>query len=447
MVEENQNVEWKESWRDEYLKWVCGFANAQGGRIYIGVKDDGTVVGVKDCRRMMEDIPSKIQDHMGITAQVNLLSQEDREYIEIVVNKSSYPVNYRSEYYYRSGSTTRQLKGTELTAFLLFKTDYHWEAEIVEGVTVEELDKESFDIFRREAVRSGRMSKEELNITNAELVVRLGLTNGDKLTRACVLLFHRTPEKYINGGCYVKIGQFEDSEILYQDEVHGSLILMADRVIDLVYLKYLKAAVSYYKETRVETYPYPREGIREAVYNALIHTNWAANNPIQIRVNEDELWIGNSCVMPFGWTTETLLKIHTSEPYNPTIAKTFYRAGYIENWGRGVQKIFRECKELGTSEPKYIVHPADIMVVFSALQSALVEEPKATTRQSGGLDGGIDAMLIEILRRNSFVTQQELSSQLHVPLRTIQRKQQELRNKGFIERVGGSRYGYWIVNI
>lgn len=87
-------------------------------------------------------------------------------------------------------------------------------------------------------------------------------------------------------GCYIKIRKFEGSELLYQDEIHGSLLIMADRVIDLIYLKYLKAVVSYYKETRVETYPFARDAIREAVFNALIHCNWADNVPIQIRIEE-----------------------------------------------------------------------------------------------------------------------------------------------------------------
>ena len=52
---ENQNIEYKESWRDEYLKWVCGFANAQGGRIYIGMKDNGDVCGVDDAKRLLEE--------------------------------------------------------------------------------------------------------------------------------------------------------------------------------------------------------------------------------------------------------------------------------------------------------------------------------------------------------------------------------------------------------
>lgn len=59
---EDQNIEYKESWRDEYLKWICGFANAQGGKIYIGVDDNGKVIGVKDIKSLMEDIPNKIAE-------------------------------------------------------------------------------------------------------------------------------------------------------------------------------------------------------------------------------------------------------------------------------------------------------------------------------------------------------------------------------------------------
>ena len=81
-MSESQNIEYKESWRDEYLKWICGFANAQGGRIYIGINDKQEIVGVADSKRLMEDIPNKIVNYLGIVADVNLLhSNEDKEFI------------------------------------------------------------------------------------------------------------------------------------------------------------------------------------------------------------------------------------------------------------------------------------------------------------------------------------------------------------------------------
>ena len=69
-MSEDQNIEYKQSWRDEYLKWICGFANAQGGIIFIGLDDTGKVGGVKDCKKLMEDIPNKIQTGLGIVADV-----------------------------------------------------------------------------------------------------------------------------------------------------------------------------------------------------------------------------------------------------------------------------------------------------------------------------------------------------------------------------------------
>jgi Putative DNA-binding domain len=62
---ESQDIEYKESWRDEYIKWVCGFANAQGGKIFIGINDKGIVTGVADSKKLLEDIPNKIKDILG----------------------------------------------------------------------------------------------------------------------------------------------------------------------------------------------------------------------------------------------------------------------------------------------------------------------------------------------------------------------------------------------
>ena len=124
-MSENQNIEYKESWRDEYLKWICGFANAQGGVIYIGKNDRGKVVGVEDSKKLLTDIPNKIQATMGIVADVNLLVENGLDYISIKVTPSSFPVSYHGEYHYRSGSTKQQLIGNALSQFIIEKTGIH----------------------------------------------------------------------------------------------------------------------------------------------------------------------------------------------------------------------------------------------------------------------------------------------------------------------------------
>ncbi len=70
---EQQNIEWKAKWDDKYLEWICGFANAQGGKIYIGCDDNGQVIGVVNSAKLLEDIPNKVRDTMGIIVGVNLI--------------------------------------------------------------------------------------------------------------------------------------------------------------------------------------------------------------------------------------------------------------------------------------------------------------------------------------------------------------------------------------
>jgi ATP-dependent DNA helicase RecG len=102
---ENQTIEWKESWRDEYIRWICGFANAQGGRLIIGKNDKSAVRGVTNAKKLLEDIPNKIRDVLGIIVDVNLCVEQGKELLEIVVEPYPYPISYKGEYHYRSGST------------------------------------------------------------------------------------------------------------------------------------------------------------------------------------------------------------------------------------------------------------------------------------------------------------------------------------------------------
>lgn len=442
---ESQNIEYKESWRDEYLKWVCGFANAQGGTIYIGIDDAGNVVGVQNVKKLLEDIPNKIQTVLGIVSDVNKKTKDGKDYVEIRVEPSSYPVNYHGEYHYRSGATKQQLKGFALTEFIRNKTGFLWDAVPVDNIGIEDLDQDSIEIFKREALRKQRMEKEDLDIPNDELMDHLDLLVDGKLKRAAVMLFYRKPGRIITGS-YVKIGKFgEGSDLQYQDTVEGSLFNIADKVIDLIYTKYLKAKITYEHDVRVETYPFPREGVREAIYNALGHNNYAASIPIQIRIEDDAMYISNNCILPKNWTVDTLMRPHKSEPFNPSIAHVFYRAGYIEAWGRGIQKICEACQELGTPGPEYKVLGDDITVKFFALESAKISESKNPKHQGDVLGDVLEDRILDELRRDSSLNQKELAEILGTSVPSIQRAMSRLKDNGRLIRKGGKRFGYWEV--
>ena len=124
---ELQNIEFKESWRDDYLKWICGFANLHGGTLYIGINDNGDVCGVYDAKKLLEDIPNKVRDKLGILVDVSLEEKDGRQYLKIVTEAYPYPVSFRGKYYQRSGATNQELKGAALDRFMLRKQGKTWD--------------------------------------------------------------------------------------------------------------------------------------------------------------------------------------------------------------------------------------------------------------------------------------------------------------------------------
>ena len=206
-MNENQNIEWKRSWRDEYLKWICGFANAQGGVLEIGRNDQGKVVGVKNVLQLLEDIPNKVQALLGIVVEVNLKSEGGAEYLEIVVDPHPNPISYKGEFHYRSGSTRQMLRGAALSRFLLQKYGRTWDDVPMPGVGLKDLDKRTLESFRRRAADSERLSQDILDESDAGVIEKLRLREGEYLKRAAVLLFHPAPGLFVREA-YVKIGYF-----------------------------------------------------------------------------------------------------------------------------------------------------------------------------------------------------------------------------------------------
>lgn len=363
-MSESQNIEYKQSWRDEYLKWICGFANAHGGTIFIGKYDNGKVVGVADAKQLLEEIPNKVRDVLGIVAEVNLHQTKAGDYLEIVVEAYPNAVNYKGQYHYRSGSTKQELKGAALDKFLLQKKGKRWDGVPVPKVSVGDLKPETLEFFKKRGIRSKRLSEEALSEDNTHLLENLKLIEGDYLKRAAILLFHPDPEKFVTGA-YIKIGYFEnEADLIFQDEVHGNLFEQVEKTVDLLFTKYIKALISYEGIHRVETYEYPKEAVREALLNAIAHKDYSGLTPIQIRVYKDKIMIWNEGRLPENWTVSNLLESHSSRPYNPDIANAFFRSGYVESWGRGISKMTELCVAGGLPTPAYLVEGSDFWVVF-----------------------------------------------------------------------------------
>ena len=383
-MSESQNFEWKSSWRDEYLRWICGFANAQGGRLVIGKNDRGEIVGVKDPLRLMEEIPNKVQSLLGIVVDVNLKSEVGGEYLEIRVDPYPNPISYRGEYHYRSGSTKQILRGAALNRFLLGKHGRNWDDAPMPGVGLRDLDGRTLDEFRRRGIASGRLPTDSASESDGDLIEMLHLREGEYLRRAAVLLFHPDPTRFF-AGAFVKIGYFRtETDLAYQDVIEGDLFAQVDRTVDLLRTKYSKAAISYEGLFRRETPLAPNEALREAVLNAVAHRNYDNPAPVQIRVYGDRISLWNPGTLPADWTLDKLMGTHASAPHNPRVANAFFRAGLIEAWGRGIGDIVRACRAAGTVEPRWELEPGGLRLEFVFVGAASESIPGDAARGTGG---------------------------------------------------------------
>lgn len=195
-ISADQIKEYKEFWCDEFLKWICGFANAQGGSIFIGIDDKGQVKGIADHKKLLEDIPNKVVSLLGIVVDVNARTKDSKSYLEIKVEPCEVPISYHGAYHYRSGSTKQELRGVGLQQFLLKKLGKSWDDIPVEGAT-DDINEDSIKDFIAHAIQTNRLLPEVKNEDTKTILQALHLLDEKgQLKAAAILLFGKDPLKF-----------------------------------------------------------------------------------------------------------------------------------------------------------------------------------------------------------------------------------------------------------
>jgi ATP-dependent DNA helicase RecG len=334
---ENQKVEFKSRWSDDFLKTICAFANSSGGKLYIGIDDNGKIVGVNDAKKLLEDVPNKIKSKLFITPFVSVENQEGKDVIVVEVLPSTFPVFYEGKIFVRSGSTAQELTSLELSSFLLEKSGQTWD-KLPSDAEKKDLNEETIEKFISLAEKRLHLIKNIKSIN--ELLKKLNLyTKDGKLTRGAVLLFGKNPQFYFPTA-YTKVGRFKTPmDILDTIVIEGNLFEQLDRTFEAI-----KKHISVRFDTSVKDFSleglvrrdiweYPLEALREVVINALIHRDYLGAAPIQIRIFDDKIEFWNLGKLMPPLILEDLKRQHQANQRNPQIATVFYYAGLIESWG------------------------------------------------------------------------------------------------------------------
>lgn len=466
---ESQNVEYKQSWKDDYLKWICGFANAQGGTLYIGIDDNGNVVGIQDAKKLLEDIPNKVINYMGIVADVDLFQENGKDYIRISVLPSNTPVSYHGKLYYRSGSTLQELNSTAVQNFLMKKTGATWDTQIVEHASLNDIDKSAIDYFLRKGIDNGRLTNEVKNDSLQKILTNLRLMDNDgRLTMAALMLFGKDPQRFCLNARF-KIGRFgrNGGELFTQDLIEGNLIQMADKVMSILSDKYLVRPIHYEGLQRVEPLEIPEMGLRELIYNAIIHKSYDGPD-IQMKVFDDHITLWNYGLLPEGITVKNMFDEHSSMPRNRLIANVFYLAGFIEAWGRGfgiVADTFRKEKlEVPTFKEEFGGLTVTIKrEIFAAIQSGgrIDDRTGRIVKKNDNDNENVVSDVVslsqvyltdrqqricKLIEDNPTVSSKQMSQVLSVDPRTVQRDLAVMQKKGVLIREGNTSAGRWVFN-
>lgn len=270
---EQQNIEWKTSWRDEYLKWICGFANANGGKLYIGIDDSGNVTGIENYKELLEQLPNKFRDILGVYAEIILLSEDGKQHLEIIVPRFDVPISLRGKYYIRNGSTLQEPKGPVLNVFILKHTGKTWDDIPEQRASINDIDEATVKQFLKDARKSQRINIED-DISLPDLLEKLRLFENGQLKRAAIILFGKDPGKFYPN-LDVKIGKFGETgaDLKFHEIIEGNLIKVKDRIGEILNAKFFIHPIDFMGMQRVERDEYPVAAVREMILNALVHRN------------------------------------------------------------------------------------------------------------------------------------------------------------------------------
>ncbi len=446
-MKESQKTEFKVSWRDEYLKHLCAFANTQGGSLFIGVADDSRIIGIKESKKLLEDIPNKAINYLGIIVDVHLIEEAGKEYLEIIVPQSSVPIAFKGVYYVKSGSTKQELKGAELQHFILKKMGRTFDELPAESAGFSDIDEKVVRKFLRKAIKANRLSSEAETDDLQNIISNLKLiTESGKLKNAAILLFGKDPLRFFSAVTF-RIGRFGDSDhdLRFQDVIEGNIFEMPDKVIETLRAKYLISPIRYEGLQRIEELEYPEDALREAILNAVIHKDYTGVH-IQLSVYDDKIILWNPGKLPAEIMVEDLKRKHPSIPRNKFIADIFFKAGYIEAWGRGIQKIISGFVKAGHPVPTFEELAGGMQVtLYKSVVKSVPLIDSGSPPKLGDKLGDNQLLILESLKNNPYLSLSQLSSIVGISQTAIENNVSKLKKTGVLKRIGSPKGGHWEV--
>ena len=382
--EEGQTVERKESLgeRREIVETCAAFASAQGGRIFIGVRDNGVIVGVQTGKGTLEGLANDIAQNTVPKLVPAITTVQEAGQIVIVVEVEENPTKPVSAYgraYRRSGRTNQVLTASEIAELYFTSRGVTWDETARTDATLDDIDAEKVRKFLSRA-RSERQWEIDAQTPVEPALRQLNLMKNGQLTIAALLLFGKNPQRFLLQA-KMRCARFKgDDEVEFLDlkVIEGDIIQQVEEAMAFVRRNTSMAAKIDGKLERTERWEYPPDAVREAITNAVCHRDYADSGNAVVKVFDGRLEVSNPGGLPAGMTVEDLKQPHESKPRNKLVADAFFLIKYIEQFGTGIQRIINDCQEAGVPEPKFESRAGAFRIVF--LRAIALEERLAASK-------------------------------------------------------------------
>ena len=439
---ESETLEFKASTgtRREATMTMCAFLNQRGGQVLFGVMPDGTVAGQQVSEHTIEELSAELQriDPPAFPEIERVPVDGDREVTVVSTGQgASRPYTYRGTAYRRVGNTTLAMSADEYNRILFERmhSEQRWENQPAAGWSIDDLDLAEIRRTVAEAVRRGRL-EEPVSGKATDLLRGLGLLRDGVLLRAAAVLFG-SPERleFEMPQCLLRVARFRGTdrmEFLDNRQFNGNAFMLltnAER-----FLRDTLPISGRFEQDRFERIDeplYPPLATREALANALCHRDYSVGGgSVGIAVYDDRLEITSTGSLHFGLTPEKLFVPHESRPWNPLIARTFYRRGIIEEWGSGTLKMVDMASKAGLPVPEIDDDGGAVTVRFRHNQFV----PRPITIDVSEPEGRREMILALLDGVDEGLTRREIHARLGpgVSERQVRTTLEELRDSGLV---------------
>jgi len=445
---ESETLEFKKTTgqRSEAMHDLCAMLNHRGGRVLFGVDSEGKIVGQQVSERTIEEVSQEIQQiEPPIFPRIDQLNvADDRQVVSVTVPVgTNRPYSYKGQAYRRVGNTSLKMSRDEYNQMLIERVhgERRWETEPAKDWTVQDLDRTEITRTVEEAIRRGRLEDPGTRDV-VELLRGLGLMRQEILLRAAIVLFGKSERLEAEfPQCLLRVAKFkgtDKAEFLDNRQFNGhafELLVKAERFLreNLPVAGRIVPTLFERKDDPL----YPPVALREALANAFCHRDYSiGGGSVAVAIYQDRLEITSSGTFHFGLTAEKLFAPHESLPWNPLIARVFYRRGIIEQWGRGTLKMAELTRRAGLPRPEIEEQAGSVVVRFRPSRYIPPRQVRQELTEQ-------QRLILQLLSERPGIGRKEILTTLNLELRPLKKDLENLKRLGLIVQRGKGRGSVW----